>query len=39
MYKTMPAAASEKNFEVASQDVPKLALLSSLFIEKSILEA
>ena len=33
---TVPAAAGEKFFELASQYVPKMALLSSIFIEKSI---
>ena len=33
---TMPAAAGENFFELASQYVPKMALLSSIFIDKSI---
>ena len=33
---TMPAAAGEKFSELASQYVPKMALLSSIFIEKSV---
>ena len=33
---TMPATAGENFFELASQYVPKMALLSSIFIEKSI---
>ena len=36
MYITMPAAAGENFFELASQYVPKMALLSSIIIEKSI---
>ena len=38
MYITMPAAAGENFFKITSQDFPKMALLSSFFIEKSILE-
>ena len=38
MYIIMPAAAGEIFFEITSQDLPKMALLSSFFIEKSILE-
>ena len=38
MYITMPAAAGEIFFKITSQDLPKMALLSSFFIEKSILE-
>ena len=34
----MPAVAGEIFFEITSQDLPKMALLSSFFIEKSILE-
>ena len=38
MYIIMPAVAGENFFEITSQDLPKMALLSSFFIEKSILE-